>query len=182
MTVSDEEERARAMFASHIALRLRTPEGHPGRVRVVVCELFARRLRDWTIVCRCGTLLQAPDENTICLSCGKTWFRPRLLSEVKTLTDWLAVVQTERDELALFVMQDEQRSAEWIAKGPIPGQVLVYAIGDTRKEAVLNAMQDALGTAVQQSETEAQEIASALVRRLGALGLLRSDDFGSETP
>ena len=172
MTVSDEEERARAMLASHLALRLRTPG-------------------DWTIVCRCGTLLQAPDENTICLSCGKTWFRPRgegellelrLLSEVKTLTDCLAVVQTERDELALFVMQDEQRSAEWIAKGPIPGQVLVYAIGDTRKEAVLNAMQDALGTAVQQSETEAQEIASALVRRLGALGLLRSDDFGSETP
>ncbi len=117
-----------------------------------------------------------------CLSCGKTWFRPRLLSEVKKLTDLIDRLESERNDLARFVMQDEQRSAEWIAKGPIPGQVLVYAIGDTRKEAVLNAIQDALGTAVQQSETEAQEIASALVRRLGALGLLRSDDFGSETP
>ena len=142
-------------------------------------EKTARAESPWAFCCRCGISLMGRTDLVTCLSCGKTWFRPRLLSEVKKLTDLIDRLESERNDLARFVMQDEQRSAEWIAKGPIPGQVLVYAIGDTREEAVLNAIQDAL---VQQSDTEPQEIASALVRRLGALGLLRSDDFGSETP
>jgi len=154
MTVSDEEAQAPDMLAS-FAARFR---------RLLLVNGDA-----WTLICRCGTMLIARDELAACLSCGKTWFRPQLVAEVNKLTDRIELLEWERDELARFVMQDEQRSAEWIAKGPIPGQVIVYALGNTRREAVEQVIGENLTLAARESDSAVAWLAQAIVDTVARL-------------